>query len=77
MKEKILEFIKNGVEIEHDYCIFNDERVAEKITAHVFEFIHWMEQNVTFNPKTLKYLYWEDHYTAETLYEYWLNNIKK
>jgi hypothetical protein len=44
---------------------------AEEIEKLVFDFIHWMEQSVSYNPKTKSYLYWEDHYTAETLFAYW------
>lgn len=46
------------------------------------EFVEWKDKVVTRNtngrsPYYGKYLYWENYYTNETLFEYWKQNIRK
>jgi len=41
-----------------------------------YEFIEWKEKNAIYNVKTNLYLYWEDKFSLEKLFEYWKRNIK-
>jgi hypothetical protein len=41
------------------------------------EFLLWKEEAVGRRNKSGVYLYWEDHYTLNELFDYWLKNIKK
>jgi len=41
-----------------------------------YPFMEWKTIHTSYNPKTGLYLYWEDKYTLEKLYEYWEKHIK-
>ena len=76
MEEKILEIIKR-----YDEMAFSrPSECAKEITAHVMEFIEWIVENNTKEPKWRAFLLdllGTKSYTTEELYQYWLNNVKK
>ena len=84
MEEKILEILKRKAEY-HDNQETFFRLSSEEITAHVFEFIEWI-QDVGWNKyKGLNWWFKKDKnfppkhppLTLNELYEYWLTKIKK
>ena len=61
MEEQILKILNESL-------FYSREKASKEITAHVFEFIEWIESTGQF------YLKFK---STNELYEYWLNNVKK
>jgi hypothetical protein len=51
------------------------EDVAKEITIIMAQFIEWKDNNVGAANKNGKYLYWEDHFDLNGLFNYWILNI--
>ena len=85
MKEKILEIIQDKVELSlsgnyKSVYIDGADNAAKEIASHIMEFIEWIGENNTKEPKWRAFLLdllGTKSYTTEELYQYWLNNVKK
>jgi hypothetical protein len=75
METEIRRLIANNTDFnfELNSVVINSAQAARDIANMVMNYIHWMELHVTFNTRTQKYLYWEDSYTAEALFEVYIN----
>jgi hypothetical protein len=63
MKDKILEILEGGIELEpeENYHTFNDNRVASEIADMVQKFVEWLayKSHGNFNSKFDLYKYWD------------------
>ena len=77
MKEYILKIIKRERSVITTRAIFVDpEELAEEITSNFNKYMEWKDKNIGKPNKKGLYLYWEDHFTLNSLFNYWLTNVK-
>ena len=50
---------------------------AKEIAEMMKEFIEWKDKHTGLPNKSGMYLYWEDHYSICTLFDYWFKNVKQ
>ncbi len=79
MEEQILEIIQKNAAGSTEFItdgLYHKIAVRE-ITSHIMEFVQWMSDCCL---QDMEYELWttiKEFSTAEELYQYWLNNVKK
>jgi hypothetical protein len=71
MEEQIQKIIENYNGLRKPYS----KTMASEITTHVMEFIAWKDKHVGTPNKNGTYLYYEDHFDLDDLYNYWRLHI--
>ena len=78
MEERLLEYLKDWLSNEPMTDEIALTQVAKEIAGHFREFIEWKDANVGLpGRRTGLFLYWEDRFNLDGLYQYWLTNIYK
>lgn len=76
MEKRILTVMNKNLQLDMLHPIKAKKDTAKEITTIFNAFILWKDKTVGLPNKNGLYLYWEEHYTIETLFQFWHTNIK-